>query len=174
MLCVGRFFLTLKTFCLYIMIFNWIFYLFTFQMLFPFLIFTPQEPLIPPPLLLLWGCAPTHPPTPTSPPSHSPTLGRGAFLGPRASSPIDAGPGHPLLHIWLEPWVPPCVLFGWWFRPWKTRLVDIVVLPMGLQTSSAPSVLSLTPPLGALWSVQWLAVSICLCTSNYIFLSLVG
>jgi hypothetical protein len=19
----------------------------------------------------------------------------------------------------LEPWIPPCVLFGWWFSPWK-------------------------------------------------------
>jgi hypothetical protein len=28
------------------------------------------------------------------------------------------------------------------------RLIDIVLLPMGLQTSSAPLVLSLTPPLG--------------------------
>jgi hypothetical protein len=41
--------------------------------------------------------------------------------------------------------------------------VDIVALLMGLQTSSAPSVLSLTPPLGTPCSVQWLAVSICLC-----------
>jgi hypothetical protein len=38
-------------------------------------------------------------------------------------------------------------------------------LPMGLQTSSAPSVLSLTPPLGTLCSVQWLTASIhfCIC-----------
>ena len=43
-------------------------------------------------------------------------------------------------------------------------LVD-VVHPMGLQTPSAPSVLSLTPPLGTLCSVQWLAESIhfCIC-----------
>jgi hypothetical protein len=34
---------------------------------------------------------------------------------------------------------------------------------MGLQTPSAPSVLSLTPPLGILCLVQWLAESICLC-----------
>ena len=33
----------------------------------------------------------------------------------------------------------------------------------GLQTHSAPSVLSLTPPLGILCSVWWLAESICLC-----------
>jgi hypothetical protein len=42
-------------------------------------------------------------------------------------------------------------------------LVDIVVLPMGLQITSAPSVLSLTHPLGALCSFQWLAMSIHLC-----------
>ena len=21
--------------------------------------------------------------------------------------------------MWLKPWVPPCVLFGWWFSPWE-------------------------------------------------------
>jgi hypothetical protein len=41
-------------------------------------------------------------------------------------------------------------------------LVDIV-LPVGLQTPSAPSALSLTPLLVTLCSVQWLAVSIHLC-----------
>ena len=62
----------------------------------------------------------------------------------------------------LELWVPPCVLFGWWFslwELWRVWLVDIV-LPMRLQTPSAPSVLSLTPPLGSPCSVQWLAASI--------------
>ncbi|EDM10302.1 RGD1560158 (predicted), isoform CRA_a [Rattus norvegicus] len=34
-------------------------------------------------------------------------------------------------------------------------LVDTVVLSMGLQTPSAPSVFSLTPPLGSPCSVQW-------------------
>jgi hypothetical protein len=43
-------------------------------------------------------------------------------------------------------------------------LVDIVGLLMGLQTLSAPSVLSLAPPLETLCSVQWLAASIHLCT----------
>jgi hypothetical protein len=46
-------------------------------------------------------------------------------------------------------------------------LVDIIVLPVGLQIPSAPSVLSLTPtlgtPLGTPCLVQWLTVSICLC-----------
>jgi hypothetical protein len=42
---------------------------------------------------------------------------------------------------------------GVWF-------VDIVILLMGLQTSSAPSVLSLTPLLGTPSTVQWTLVSI--------------
>jgi hypothetical protein len=38
----------------------------------------------------------------------------------------------------LEPWVPLCVLFGWWFSPWEFWggggywLVHIVAPPMGL------------------------------------------
>jgi hypothetical protein len=39
-------------------------------------------------------------------------------------------------------------------------LVDTVVLPMGLQAPSTLPVLALTPPLGPLCSVQWLAASI--------------
>jgi hypothetical protein len=39
-------------------------------------------------------------------------------------------------------------------------LVDIEVLLLWLQTPSAPSVLSLTPPLGSLHSVELLAVNI--------------
>jgi hypothetical protein len=42
-------------------------------------------------------------------------------------------------------------------------LVDIIVIPMGFQTLSALSVLSLTPPLGSPCSVGCLAASICLC-----------
>ena len=43
-------------------------------------------------------------------------------------------------------------------------LVDtVVVLPIGLQTTSTPLVLSQTPLLGTPHSVQWLDVSICLC-----------
>jgi hypothetical protein len=63
----------------------------------------------------------------------------------------------------LEPWVPLCVFFGWWFRPrelWGYWLVHIVVPPMGLQTPSAPWVLSLAPSLRTLCSIQWMTVSI--------------
>ena len=42
-------------------------------------------------------------------------------------------------------------------------MVDIIVLPMGLQSPSASSVLSLIPPLGTLGSDQWLAGSTCPC-----------
>ena len=42
-------------------------------------------------------------------------------------------------------------------------MVDSVRIPMGLQTPSAPSFLSLTPPLGTPRSFQWLAVSVHLC-----------
>ena len=62
----------------------------------------------------------------------------------------------------LEPWV----LFGQWFSLWELLqvwLVVIVVLPMGLQSPSAPSAFSLTPPLESPCSVQWLAASICIC-----------
>jgi len=64
--------------------------------------------------------------------------------------------------MWLEPWVHPCVLFGWWFSPCKLWLVGIVVL-MGLQIPSATSILSLIPSMGTPFSVQWLAASIRLC-----------
>ena len=60
---------------------------------------------------------PTHPPTPASLPWHSPTLGHRTPSGPRNSPPADVQQGHPLPHMQPEPWVPPCVLFGWWSSP---------------------------------------------------------
>ena len=76
-------------------------------MLFPFLVSSLKTPYpIPPPVL-------TNPAMPTSLSWHSPTLGHGAFSGPRASPSFDVQQGHPLLHMQLEPWVPLCVLFGW-------------------------------------------------------------
>jgi hypothetical protein len=34
----------------------------------------------------------------------------------------------------LEPWSPPCVLFGWWFSPWELWGSELghIVPPMGL------------------------------------------
>jgi hypothetical protein len=138
-------------------------------MLSPFPVPPPPETLYPfPPVLLhLWGC---------SPQSKFPTLGHRAFTGLRASPRIDAGQDHPLLHIQVESWVAPCVLLSWWFSPWEPGrgvwLVDIIFLPVGLQTPSAPSVLSLTPPLRTplriLCSDQYLAASISLSGDGYI------
>jgi hypothetical protein len=62
--------------------------------------------------LLLWQWFSNHPPRRPCIPQ---TLENLAFIGLRASSPIDAQQGHPL----LEPWVPPCALFNWWFSPWQ-------------------------------------------------------
>jgi hypothetical protein len=97
----------------------------------------------------------TNPPISASWLWHSPTLGHRTFTGWRASPPIDDQLCHPLLHMQQEPWVPPCVLFGWWFTPWELWeywLVHIVPT-MGLLIPSASWVLSLAPSLGTLCSV---------------------
>ena len=94
--------------------FNWIFYLFTFQMLSPFPVSSLPFPLT----QILWGC--------------SPTL---AFLYIWAIKPLQ-GQGPPLL-----------------------------LLPD--KAPSAYSVLPLSPSLGSLCSVQWLADSICICIGLY-------
>jgi hypothetical protein len=83
----------------------------------------------------------TNPHTPISWFWHSPSLWHRAFTGASGSPPIDEQLGHTLVHMQLEPLVPPCVDFGWWFSPWDLWgywLVHIVVPPMGLQTLSAP------------------------------------
>jgi hypothetical protein len=88
---------------------------------------TPQDPLL------------MSPPTPASWPWHSPILGHRTFTGPRAYPPIDVLLGHLLLHMHLEPKIPPCVFFDRWFsfkELWVYWLVHIDVPPMGLQTPS--------------------------------------
>jgi len=111
--------------------------------------------------MLLWQFSPTYPTIPSSTPWHSPILEHWALAGPRAS-PIDTQQGLPLLHTQLETCICPCGFIGWWFSPWQLWLVGIVVL-MGLQTPSASSILSLTPPTETQFSVQWFLASICLC-----------
>ena len=79
--------------------------------------------------LFLWRCSSTQLSTPNSMSWYSSTLGHGTFPGPRASPSTHVQKGHSLLQMWLEPWVPPCVLFGWWFSSWElwwVWLVDIV------------------------------------------------
>ena len=126
-------------------------------MLSPFLASPPKTPypILPPPASMR---VLTHWPTHSSLPSwYSPTLWHEAFPWPRASLPIVIPQGHPLLHMQLEPWEPPCVLFGWWFPSWELLGSDwLILFFLGLQTPSGPSVLSLTPPLGTTCWVQWL------------------
>jgi hypothetical protein len=82
--------------------------------------FSLQKNYMPSPIhLLLWGCSNTHNSTSASPFSNSPTLEHQTFTGPRASLLINSWQDHALLHMWLEPWIPLCVLFGWWFSPWE-------------------------------------------------------
>jgi hypothetical protein len=107
--------------CVWVCVFYWIFSLFTFQMLSPFLVPLPPAetpyPISPLPASMRES---PHPPTHSCLPGlTSPTLGHWAFTGPRTSPPIDAWQGHPLLHMRLELWVTPCLLFGWWFSPWE-------------------------------------------------------
>ena len=120
-------------------------------MFFPFQVST-QKPLIPSPLLLhLWGCSLTQLPTPVFLPWHSPILGHPTPSGSRTSPPTDVQQGPPLVNMFPEPWVSPCLHFGGWYSPQKLQevwLVDTVALSMGLQTPSASSVPSPTPPLG--------------------------
>jgi hypothetical protein len=87
------------------------------------------------------------PPPPVNQPTHSaslswdsPTLGHQAFSGPRATPPTDVQKGHTLLHMQLEPCVPPWVLFGlvvgkfgdtgwyiWLFLLWGYKLLQLLL-----------------------------------------------
>ena len=80
-------------------------------MLSPFLV-SPLKSSYPLPLSLF-----TNAPTLASWSWHFPILGHRTFTGARAAPPIDDRLGHPLLHIQLEPQVPTCVFFDWWFSP---------------------------------------------------------
>jgi hypothetical protein len=76
--------------------------------------------------------------------------------------------------------VPSTYTLWLWFRPWElwgVYFVDIAVLPIGLQTPSAPSILPLTPPLGSrVQSDVWLqaptSVLVRLCSSYLYWLFL--
>ena len=75
-----------------------------------------------------------HPPISAFQSWHSPTLGHRTPKGPRAAPSTDVQQGHPLPQTRPEPWVPPCVLFGWWSSPWELLgvwPVDTVAPPWG-------------------------------------------
>ena len=63
----------------------------------------------------------------------------------------------------LEPWVPPCVLFGWWFSlralGWGVGSVWLILLSSNGVVNPLIS-FSSDFPLGSLWSIWWYATSI--------------
>ena len=91
--------------------------------------------------------------------------------GPRVSPPTNFQQGHPLSHKCPEP----CVFFGWCSSHRELQkfwpIIDTVAPSTGLQTLSALSVPSPTPPSQTLRSVQCLAASICLCTCQALAVS---
>jgi hypothetical protein len=74
----------------------------------------------PPSLLLLWRYLLTHQPTPDTLLQHSTMQEHKTSAKPRASPSIDVRWKHPLLHMYLEPWIPSCTLLGWWSSPGST------------------------------------------------------
>jgi len=95
---------------------------------------------------LLFACMRVLPHLPTFP---CPTAPWGIPLywaspGPRASPPIAVRQGHPLLHMYLEPRIPPGTLLGLWSGVWENWMVrPAYVVPMGLPSPSSPPVPSL-------------------------------
>jgi hypothetical protein len=98
-------------------------------------------------------------------PLASPYPGASNLPRTKVPPPIVVRQGYPLLHMYLEPWIPPCTLLGWWSRIWENCMVRqaYVVLPMGMQSPSTPPVLlpALLP--GSLSSVWCFALSVDLC-----------
>lgn len=102
--------------------------------------------------LPLWGYSPSHPPTPTPPIQPPPMLGH--QTGPRTSPSTDVRQGHPLLHVYVESWIRPCKLLGWWSSPWKYWVVWLMLFflwgcnkPLPHSTSSSSS----SPPGSPSW-----------------------
>jgi hypothetical protein len=117
------------SFFIFFKFFYWAFSSFTFPML-------SQKSSIPSP-------PPPYPPTPTSWPWYSPVLRQIKFAQPMGLS----------FHWWLTR--PSSDTYA--ARDTSSRgywLVHIVVPPIGLQIPLVPWLLSLAPPLGALWSIQ--------------------
>jgi hypothetical protein len=138
----------------------WLFYLFTFQMISPFLVSPPQTPYhLPPPASMR---VLPHPPTLPQHPSIplpwviEPPQDWGVMLDKAILCYISSW-SHRCPHVYS------LVQFSSW-ELWRgVWLVDIVVALMGLQTPSAPSGLALTSPLRSPYSFQCLAAWIRVC-----------
>jgi hypothetical protein len=152
--------------------FYWLFYLFTFQMLSPCpvsLLETPY-PILPTPAsmrVLPHTATHSHLPNLTFPYSGASRLTKTKCLSshwcktrPSSDTYAAGAMGWSICTFWLVVWSLGALGAG---GGGCVSLVDTVVLPMGFQIPSAPLVLFLTPSMGILSSVQWLAVSIRLC-----------
>ena len=92
------------------------------------------------------------------------------MLSPSLVSPLQTPLSYPPLHCFYEgappptyPLLPHCPSFPlhWGIKPSQDKGPSLPLMPD--KAPSAPSVLPLTPPLGSLCSVRWLAVSILIC-----------
>jgi hypothetical protein len=93
--------------------------------------------------LLLRECLLTDPPLLHHTPQHTPSLGHQVATGLGTPFSTEVIKGSPLLYMCQGPWTTPYMLFGWWFSFWKfwgSKLIDIVILPMGLPSQLAPSI----------------------------------
>ena len=91
-----------------LLVYYWIFSLFTYQMLSSFSVSPHGNSLSHLPFPCFYEVVP--PPTDSHPPCPGLLLHWGiepSQAGPKASPSMDARQGHPLLHIQLEPWVSP-------------------------------------------------------------------
>jgi hypothetical protein len=112
---------------------------------------------------------PLHLTTPVFPPWLSPTLGHWTLSGLRASPPTNVQQDHPLPHLWLEPCVLLCVLFGLCSTPQELLGSGWLTLLLPPWSCKPPRLLQYLLHLlrqGPPDLVQWLAVSIFLCMSR--------
>jgi hypothetical protein len=118
-----------------------------------------------PSLLSLWRCSSTHPFSPAPPLQHPPTLGYPISLGSRASPSVAVCECHPLLHMYLESWIPPGTLLSLWSRLWENWLVRpvYIVLPIWLHSLFVPPGFLSAHPSGSLSTDWWLAPCIHVC-----------
>jgi hypothetical protein len=152
-----------RSFCLLLLL---IIHSFTSQMVFHFPVIPPPPPIphtpcLPSPLLL-WGCSSTHLSSPATPLQHPSTLGHQTFTGPRASPATDVRQGHLLLHMYPEPWIPPCILTPWLASDLVPRSTGCCS-SYGVAIPSAPLILPLAPPPRFMSSLWRLAPSIPIC-----------
>jgi hypothetical protein len=114
--------------------------------------------------LFLWGCFPPYPPTPAL----SSSIPQSWGIEPSQ----DQGPPFPVMSdkailcyicSWSNGSIHVYSLMGALVLEKFQGLIGWYCLAMGLQTPSAPSALPLTPPLGSLWWIWWLAACTLIC-----------